>query len=296
MKKLALGFSLCLLLISSVCAANDQTGTSGAAFLKLGQSVRAASLGGSFVALADDPSTIFYNPAGLQLSGYNRLSFTQTNWLVGSSYSTICYARPIGLHASFGLAISSVSFGGIQETTPTSRTGTGRFFAPGSILGVFSWARDMRWAYLGVNAKIMRQNIDAYQEDGMGIDLGVLTRTPIENLRLGASVLNLGWSGDKALPQTLLLGVDYETNFGAALVGDLRMPRDADSTVHIGVEYRPIAFLILRGGFNNRDVEGSGGNYSLGLGLNFLNFNLDYAYVPYAELGETHRAGVTVKL
>ena len=264
--------------------AQGQAGTSGFAFLKLGQSVRAASLGGSFVALADDPSAIFYNPAGLQLSGYSRFSFTQTNYLIDSSYSTICYTRPMGLNDSFGFAVSNLSFGSIQETTSTSRNGTGRFFTPGSILGVFSWARDTRWAYLGVNAKFMQQNIDSFQENGMGIDAGILTRTPLENLRLGASILNL---------ETFLFGVDYEMNGGLTLVGDVRIPRDASATLHLGTEYRLMPFLTLRGGVNTRDEEGSGGNYSLGLGFNFLNFNLDYAFVPYAELGDTHRAALT---
>lgn len=276
-------------------AASDQVGTSGAAFLKMGQSVRAASLGGSFVALADDPSAIFYNPAGLQLSGYSRFSFTQTNWLINSSYSTICYSRPLGLNDSWGFAISTVSFGGMQETTTTARAGTGRFFTPGSVLGVISWARNTPWAYLGVNAKFMQQNIDTYQESGLGFDLGILTRTPLENIRLGASLLNLGWSGEKALPQTLVLGVNCETNLGATFTGDWRAPRDADPTFHFGVEYRAIPFLALRGGVNTRQVAGAGGNYSLGLGFNFMSFNLDYAYVPYAELGEAHRAGVTMK-
>lgn len=284
------------LLVAPAFAGSEQAGASGAAFLKLSQSVRAASLGGSFVALADDPSAIFYNPAGLQLSGYSRVSFTQTNWLLGSSYSTLCYTRPMGLQDALGLALSYVSFGSIQETTSTSRTGTGRFFTPSSILGVFSWARNLPWAYLGVSAKFMRQNIDTYQEDGIGFDIGLLSRSPIKDIRLGVSILNLGWSGDKALPQTLLFGLNYETGFGANFAGDLRIPRDADLTLHLGAEYKLISFLTLRGGFNSRRVEGSGGNYSLGLGFNFKNMCVDYAYVPYAELGDTHRVGVSLEL
>ena len=277
-------------------AGNDQAGTSGAAFLKLNQSVRAASLGGSFTALADDPSAIFYNPAGLQLSGNSRFSFTQTSWLMDSTYSTLCYTRPIGESDSLGIALSYAGYGSIQETTANSRTGTGRFFTPNSVLSVVSWAHDLRFAYLGVNAKIMRQNIDAYQDEGMGVDLGILTHTPLENLHLGASIFNLGSSGDKVLPQTILIGLNYKTTFGADFVGDLRMPRDANSTLHFGVEYAPMPFLTLRVGFNTRAVEAAGGSYSLGLGLHFSGFNVDYAYVPYADLGDSHRIGVMLDL
>ena len=55
-------------------------------------------------------------------------------------------------------------------------------------------------------------------------------------------------------------------------------------------------FLTLRGGFNTRAVEAAGGSYSLGLGLHFSGFNVDYAYVPYADLGDSHRIGVMLDL
>jgi hypothetical protein len=150
----------------------------------------------------------------------------------------------------------------------------------------------MRWALVGVSAKMFRQNIDSYQEDGIGMDLGLLSRTPIENLRAGVSLLNIGGSGNAALPLTMLLGADYETGRGLTVAGDLRIPRDNVATLHLGVEYALLSALSLRGGINTRSEEGAGGNYSLGLGLHIKTFSLDYAYVPYAELGDTHRAGV----
>lgn len=293
-KALAL-LAVCGCLLTTAYAGSEQAGTSGAAFLKLGQSVRAASLGESFVALAEDPSAIFYNPAGLQLSGYSRFSFTQTSWLVGSSYSTVCYTRPMGLTDTMGIALSYLSAGDIQETTAANRTGTGRIFNPSSILGVFSWAKDTPVGYVGLSAKILRQNIDSLQEDGIGMDVGLLTRTPVENLRFGTSFLNLGWITNKALPQTLVLGVDYKTEAGIDVISDLRLPRDAAVSLHLGAERQLTPFLSLRGGFNNRNDEGAGGNISLGLGLLFSGLTVDYAYVPYADLGNTHRVNLLME-
>jgi hypothetical protein len=278
---------------SAAFATNSQTGTSGGAILKLDQSVKASALGGSFVALADDPTTIFYNPAGLLFTDESQLSFAQNNWLLGTSYSTLCYSHSQGKDA-LGLALSRISFGEIQETTGTDRTGTGRYFSPGSLLCMFSWARDMRWAYVGASAKILQQNLDTYQENGLGLDAGLLSRTPIDNLRAGASILNLGTSGGNTLPLTLIFGLYYDINDKWSVLGDLRMPRDNNATIHLGGEYTPLSFLTLRGGISSRNEEGSGGNYSLGLGLHFGKFNLDYAYVPYAELGDTHRVGITL--
>ncbi|MBI5701135.1 PorV/PorQ family protein [Candidatus Saganbacteria bacterium] len=280
---------------SPAFAQSDQAGTSGSAFLKLDQSVKAAGLGGAFAALANDPSAIYYNPAGLQMLKNKKLSFTNTNWLVGSNYSTICYAQPSGGSDTFGGSVSYLNYGSIQETTAVSRTGTGRSFAPVSYLGILSWARNMRWGYLGVSAKLLQQNIDSYSENGVGVDAGILSATPMEYLRFGASVLNLGWSGDKVLPYTILMGLAYETNFGLDILADMRIPRDALSTIHLGVEYAPIPLLSLRGGINTKANDEAGGNYSLGLGLNLSALNIDYAYVPYADLGATHRIGMEAK-
>jgi hypothetical protein len=289
MKKIFINAALFLLVLAgSSWAINDQAGTSGAAFLKMGQSVRAASLGGSFVALADDPSAIFYNPSGLLLTTSRQMSFTQTNWLVGSSYSTICFANPVDENSAFGIGFSRVDFGSIQETTATARTGTGQFFSPGSLLVAIAFAKNTPRAFIGGNIKLFRQNISSYQEDGIGFDLGLLSITPIENLRLGASLLNLGWSGDKALPQTFLLGLEYETARGITLLGDFSLQRDSDPLLHLGAELNPSPVLTLRGGM-------SGSNFSLGIGFKVKKFNLDYAYVPNADLGDTHRAGITVR-
>ena len=289
MNKLILYLSLTVIALGYPSwAGSEQAGTSGASFLKLDQSVRAASLGGSFVALADDPSAIFYNPAGLLFSKYKQMSFTQTNWLIGSSYSTVCFTNPVNQDNSFGVGLSRIDYGSIQETTATSRTGTGRFFSPGSLLAVFSWARNTPRAFIGANIKYLQQNIDSYQETGIGLDLGLLSATRIDNLTLGVSLLNLGYSGDRALPQTLLIGLDYKNNHGADILGDISLQRDADPSLHLGVEYHPAPVLTVRAGIGN-------GKFGLGFGVTFPKFILDYAYVPYAELGNTHRAGITVR-
>src|SRR5215468_8588160 len=43
----------------------EKVGTFDGQFLKIGIGARAAGMGGAFVAVADDPSAVFWNPAGL---------------------------------------------------------------------------------------------------------------------------------------------------------------------------------------------------------------------------------------
>jgi len=59
---------------------SHEPGSTVLPLLKCGQGVRAAALGEAFVALADDASALYWNPAGLgQLPDYH-LSFTHHQW------------------------------------------------------------------------------------------------------------------------------------------------------------------------------------------------------------------------
>ncbi len=48
----------------STLASNKNVGTTGFSFLKLGVGAKAIAMGGAYSAVADDPSIIYYNPAG----------------------------------------------------------------------------------------------------------------------------------------------------------------------------------------------------------------------------------------
>jgi threonine dehydratase len=60
----------------------EKVGTFDGQFLKIGVGARAEGMGGAFVAVADDPSAVFWNPAGIA-----RLEEDKTQ-LVGTSSST----------------------------------------------------------------------------------------------------------------------------------------------------------------------------------------------------------------
>src|SRR5439155_18087839 len=58
----------------------QRAGTSSATFLKIGVGARAVGLGESFVAVANDPSAIFWNPAGLASLQKEELLFSHAGW------------------------------------------------------------------------------------------------------------------------------------------------------------------------------------------------------------------------
>ena len=57
--------------------------------------------------------------------------------------------------------------------------------------------------------------------------------------------------------------------------------------MHVGAEYMAKKTVALRLGYNGRNDAGTG--LTLGGGLMVRRFALDYAFVPFGDLGNAHR-------
>ncbi|MFH1761484.1 MAG: PorV/PorQ family protein [bacterium] len=278
-------------LCSAAYGANDSTGTANFAHLKLQRSVRAAAMGSTFVAVADDSSATLLNPAGLTQLTKSEIQFTHNAWLAGTAFSNIVYARPWGRLGVFGGSLTYLSYGEIAETTRSQPGGTSRMFSSSATEYLLSFAHSPVPAVsFGINLKNMQQNIDQSRDSGLGCDVGVLWNPPT-GVKYGAVMQNIGIG--KTLPSKIKLGVSSRLlERKLLLAGEMSIPSDNNITYHLGAEYALVPFLSLRGGFNTRSEDGAGGNWSLGLGFEWNDFKLDYAYVPYEELGATHRVGL----
>src|SRR4029453_7116453 len=62
---------------------DQRVGTSSGGFLKIGVGARATGLGESFVAVANDPSAIYWNPAGLASMQRSEVLLSHVDWPAG---------------------------------------------------------------------------------------------------------------------------------------------------------------------------------------------------------------------
>lgn len=237
------------------------------------------SLSNSDVALSNDVFSLFNNPSGL----------SQMNW------------REIGVYyspAPFGL--SELANGYVAYHEPTD---IGSFAIGGMSYG-FDLYRESKFAlgysynfqnklFVGLAINYQTVSIQNYGNDGaLFFNLGGLAY--ITNLfRVGFSVQNINratfGNEDDQIPMILNTGLSYdvvdELTLNFALEKDIKYK----TSFQFGVNYDILENISLRSGFSNEPSK-----YSVGIGINYLMFSLDYAMFTHNDLGLTHQAGVIV--
>jgi hypothetical protein len=149
---------------------------------------------------------------------------------------------------------------------------------------------------LGGSLKYIHTSLDSLSESAMALDLGALLRTPIENLTAGAAMLNLGTDiGPDSMPLTLKGGAAYKM-FGQRLLlaSDIDwLETERVAYWSLGAEYWVCPNLAVRGGYQfghgADQLQSQFVGLGIGVGLKFHGFTMDYAFLPYGDLGDTHR-------
>ncbi len=171
----------------------DKVGTTAAQFLKLGVGARALGLGGSFVALADDGTALYWNPAGLtHLSGVNTV-FNHNEWVLDITHEFMGLSVPMGRSGVVGFSVTALTMGKKEVTTVREPGGTGLYYSVMDLAAGLSYARKLsvRLSY-GLTLKYVR--LAAYNEvaQTMALDIGSLLRTDFYGLSIGMALTNFG--------------------------------------------------------------------------------------------------------
>jgi len=274
---------------------------SGLAFLRIGAGSRAAAMGEAFVAVSDDASANFWNPAGLALLESTEIMFVSNSFVQDITQEYIAVATGSGAF-KFGGALNLVNLGVLEKRNETGEL-EGEF-KPFDLAASFSMAYPaFDWMDVGGTVKGVMEDIDTETAYGLLFDAGVLVRTPLEGLAAGAVVQNLG-SSMKFIedpfdaPRTIRAGVSYvsemarlSSTLGLAL--DLVFPLDDDVQINMGTEWNYDDLVAARIGYRGgSDTQG----FTTGAGFSYMRFRVDYAYAPFSgSLGGTHRIGVSYR-
>jgi len=185
-----------------------------ASFEDLGFGARSFTLGVGFIALSDDVSAIFYNPAGIAQFKYNEamLSFTRLYWGLGRNNpvddENMLYLLSAGyIHKLniFRLGIGYHRFGLVNYYNEN----TAIFSAGTEIKKIIKSFKKINLS-LGLNLKLFYKSFakdiytdvnpifvnNGYDKKGFGIDIGLIYK--LQNLSLGTSFKNI-FSSDMGL-------------------------------------------------------------------------------------------------
>ncbi len=286
------------LLAAPAAAINENAGTAGFSFLKIGVGARAAALGGAFTAVPGDLESAAWNPAGVFGVQARSAAVSLTRYVIDTQAGFLAVGLPEGPRM-WALSANYVTYGEMAHTDED-----------GQDLGTFA-AFDMATAVtaaqkvwqdrltLGGSAKWIYSGIHDYASDAWAVDLGFLIRGPVAGMTFGGSISNLGSvrSGFTegyvdALPVLMRAGVSHHpAHFPIPLMlsVDFTVPNDNDPYVTLGAELKLGGGLYLRPGYSLRQE----GDEALGLagggGFEMRNLRVDYAYSTLPALGEIHR-------
>ncbi|MBZ0263110.1 PorV/PorQ family protein [bacterium] len=192
--------------IGSVQIANAASvSQSGVLFLKITPGARAGGMGESFVALSDDATATWFNPAGLAYIKNNELTLMHVNWLPQFKiddlyYDFVSYVHQVDDWGTFGGNIIFLNLGETErrgENNEYLGTFSSYEFAMTGSYGA-TMSRNMS---IGVNMRFIYSHLSevgagAEQGSGVatsvGVDVGWLWRTPVSGLHLGANLSNMG--------------------------------------------------------------------------------------------------------
>ncbi|MCK9212305.1 MAG: PorV/PorQ family protein [Ignavibacteriaceae bacterium] len=325
---------LLLLLVLTSLQAQTVVGKYAGEFLSIGIGGRPLGMGGAFVAIANDVTAGYYNPAGLAKLNYPQIALMHDERygnLVNYNYAAV--ALPYGKDYTFGLSIMRLGVDGIPDTRKALYDANGDGILDINtdrlnydLITEFSnqdWAFYLSGAkrvddnfYLGANVKILSRSIAEYTAFGIGFDVGAYY-SPMENLMLGANVQDVtttfvAWSTgrNELITPTAKVGAAYQIEFfgGKILPAvdlDIRFENRRFASQfnigpvsfdpHFGMEYSYKNLFAIRAGYN--DVK----QFTFGAGVKLPKLNIDYSFARFNmsaddRLPDTHRISLMLTL
>ncbi len=307
-----------VLLIIIPLQAQDQVtkvGTTAAGFLNIDVGARAIGMGSAFVSVADDATSMYWNPAGIANVFSNEAVFTYSNWIADLSFNYAGIAIPLPF-GTIGVNAAFLTMGDMERTTVDFPDGNGEMFSAGSYAFGLAYARGLTDRFnIGFNFKYISEYIYNSSASGVAFDIGTQFTTQFNGLKIGMSISNFGTkmrmegrdliaqydpdpiiAGNNNninvllktesydLPLLFRVGISMDLLRGneknnLIVAVDALHPNDDVEFVNLGVNYVFNDMFSLSGGYKTLFAENSEEGFSFGGGLYYnLMGNLRFKF------------------
>lgn len=281
-----------LSLLAPAEAVFTKIGMAGLPFLKIGVG-RCTGMGEAFVAVADDATAAFWNPAGLALVQKRSAVVNHIDWVADINHEYLTFVMPTRA-GNVGVSVTALSLGDFEETTIDTFQGTGRTFTGTDLAIGLSYARMFTDKLsFGLTAKVVSEQVWNVGTAGAAFDFGVHYNTGWRNLRLAMAIVNFGpdlrysgglldfthdpvwswpWTREPIpgtyltetfpLPVTFRFGLAYDLfrsdKSYLTTAMDLNHFNDVNEKVNFGLEYSYNPFSLRAGYILNTDFSYAG--------------------------------------
>jgi len=264
----------------------------------LGASARTDALGGAFTGVADDPSALFFNSAGLSSLQDARISLNHNSYLAGTFEETLLVGLPAGDLGGFAGAVQYVFWGTLDER---NAFGVDQGTSGDSDIALsLGWGKALSKNFsIGAAVYGTQQKIVDTLYSSLSGQVGLLW-IPWKDFRAGLVYTGFGtpvsgqslatdlkggvsklfrWGSDK----TFLLAFSgyYEPNGVSQLQGGLEAGFQKNYFIRAGYQL-PLS---------DNQISGFTG-FTAGAGVRIESLTLDYAFVPYGDLGTSNRVSL----
>ncbi len=285
-------------------ASDKKAGTSGAPFLKIGAGARPTAMGDAFVGVADDVNAVYFNAAGLAFSKRPEMPAMHTQYIQDMNYDFGAFAFPTAV-GSFGISAMTLKVVDLQKrNADESYQGT---FDSIDAAYTLCYAKEIvPLLSVGVTGRYLKQEIDTASAGAWGGDVSVMKKMERLPLSLGLALRNMGPGikfREESDPQPFIVDAGAGMRFfreRLCLGVDVSKPRDNGIQFGAGGEWtQPLMRdfrTSVRSGYKTAgtDADGASG-LSLGAGLGYRQLSIDFAWVPFGDLGNTFRYAATFR-
>ena len=306
-----------LLLISFLDA--QSLGTGSAAFLNKGMSARAIGMGSAYTAVVDDPTAVYWNPAGLLNSNIFQIQVSDIQDLNSTSFGDVnspqlalsyYFRKPIPLlknvYWALGGGVNSFFVKDIDQYDSASNYEGS--FNYGEYAIFLSTAFKVRFIKLGFTWKFIEQNFgldDPFIQNNRKSlvrkphDLGILFN-PVDFLTVGMIVrdsIKIGFYD--TYPKSRQLGLKLDLNAlkptfpHFILAADIIVIQQSMNKWNTGLEFEHLfndnLSVSIRGGLSNmlfgmkhkniNEITQLNRKLALGFGINYKKVKIDLAWV-----------------
>ncbi len=275
------------------------------------------------MAVTNDASALFWNPAGLIQSEGNQLLISHTQYVADINHEFVGATYKLTPTDVLGISLISLGTDDMPVTNETNPFGTGRMFKYSDLAIGFSYARQMTNQFsFGATVKYVEETLDILKMRTFLVDLGTYYWTGLGSVRFAVVVNNFGsdvspsgtvelYDGRKVTsfqsfsPPTLfkvgLAFEPFETESQKLTTSvQLNHPNDNAENIRLGVEYTWNDMFSLRTGLKRsigEPILGKDGaseeDFTFGAGIkvpiSIAKINVDYAYANFNRLGGVHR-------